>query len=100
MITIVLDDDHPNLCPVRAACKIFLQAKRLRQMDNEPTAVFINKSGKKKYLTGNKISDFMCLVARAVHPDLSKDKTNNSPHTQGEFGPLSCWRRPAWRQIS
>jgi hypothetical protein len=37
-------------------------------------AVFINKSGKKKYLTGNKISGVLHSVAKAVHPDLSKDK--------------------------
>ena len=43
-------------------------------MDNEPMAVFVNKSGKKKYLTENKISDVLCSVARAVHPDLCKDE--------------------------
>jgi hypothetical protein len=47
LITIVLDDDHPDLCPVRAAYKIFLRAKRLCQTDDEPMAVFVNKSGKK-----------------------------------------------------
>ncbi len=43
-------------------------------MDDEPMAVLVNKSGKKKFLTGNKISDVLRLVARAIHPDLSKDK--------------------------
>jgi hypothetical protein len=65
-------------------------------MDNEPMAVFFNKSGKKKYLTGNKISDVFCLVARVSILICPKTKSNNSPHTQGEFGPLSCWTRPAW----
>jgi hypothetical protein len=74
LITIVLDNDHPNLCPIRAAYEIFLQAKRLGQTDDEPMAVFVNKSSKKKYLTRNKISDVLCSVARAVHPDLSEDK--------------------------
>jgi hypothetical protein len=74
LITIVSDDNDPNLCPVRAAYKIFLQAKRLGQTDNEPMAVLINKSGKKKYLTGNKISDVLRSFARAVHSNLSKDE--------------------------
>jgi hypothetical protein len=51
LITIVLDDNHPDLCPTRAAYKIFLQAKRLGQTDNKPMVVFVNKSGKKKHLT-------------------------------------------------
>ncbi len=43
-------------------------------MDNKPMAVFVNKSGKKKYLTGNKTSNVLRSVARAVHPNLSEDK--------------------------
>ncbi len=74
LIMIVLDDDRPDFCPVRAAYEIFLRATRLGQTDNEPIAAFVNKSGKKQYLTGNNISDVSHLVARAVHPDLSKDK--------------------------
>jgi hypothetical protein len=54
--------------------KKFLQAKRLGQTDDETMAVFVNKSGKKKYLTGNKVSDVLCLVARAVYPNLSEDE--------------------------
>jgi hypothetical protein len=30
-ITFVADDKHPNICPVRAAYRIFLRAKRLGQ---------------------------------------------------------------------
>jgi hypothetical protein len=74
LITIVSDDNHPNLCPVSAAYQIFLRAKRLGQTDQEPMAVFLNKSGNKKYLTGNKISKVLRLIARAVHPNLFKDK--------------------------
>jgi hypothetical protein len=37
-------------------------------------AVFVNKNGNTKYLTGNKISDVLRTIARIVHPDLSKDK--------------------------
>jgi hypothetical protein len=37
-------------------------------------AVFVNKNGNTKYLTGNKISDVLHTIARIVHPDLSEDK--------------------------
>ena len=73
-ITIVSDEDHPNLCPFSAAYQIFLRAKRLGQTDLEPMAVFLNKSGNKKYLTGNKISKVLRSIVRAVHPNLFEDK--------------------------
>jgi hypothetical protein len=37
-------------------------------------AIFVNKHGNTKYLTGNKIPDVLRSIARAVHPDLSEDK--------------------------
>jgi hypothetical protein len=54
---LVTDDDHPNICPVRAAYRIFLQAKRLGQSDLQPLGLFVNKFGITKYLTGNKSAD-------------------------------------------
>jgi hypothetical protein len=43
-ITLVLDNNHPDICPIRAAYRIFLRAKRLGQSDSQPMAVFVNKS--------------------------------------------------------
>jgi hypothetical protein len=37
-------------------------------------AIFVNKHGNTKYLTGNKISDVLCSIARTVHTDLCEDK--------------------------
>jgi hypothetical protein len=37
-------------------------------------AVFVNKSNTTKYLTGNKIADVLLSIARALHPDLTKDE--------------------------
>ncbi len=37
-------------------------------------AVFVNKSNTTKYLAGNKIRDVLRSIARAVHPDLTKDE--------------------------
>ncbi len=72
-ITLVANNNHPDICPVRAAYRIFLRAKRLGQLDSQPMAVFVNKHGITRYLTGKKISDILQSIARAVHPDLSED---------------------------
>jgi hypothetical protein len=95
-ITIVSDDNHPNLCPVRAAYKIFLQARRMRNLWQCSLTSLVRKitSQETKY-------QMSCAqLLRQSIPICPKMKSNNSPHTQGEFGPLSCWTRPAWCQIS
>jgi hypothetical protein len=73
-ITINADNDHQEIFPVRAAYRIFLSAKCLGQTDSQPMAVFIKNAGAKKYVTGNKISDVLCAVAKHVHPDLIEDE--------------------------
>ena len=73
-ITLVSDDAHTHICPVRAAYHIFLRSKRLGQSDSEPMGVFVNKFGSTKYLTGNKIQEVLQSVAKEVHPDLTKDE--------------------------
>ncbi len=72
--TLVSDDDHPDICPVCAAYRIFLRAKCLGQSNSQPMAIFVNKHGDTKYLMGNKISDVLRSIARVVHPDLSEDE--------------------------
>jgi hypothetical protein len=73
-ITLVADDAHLNICPVRAAYRIYLRAKKLGQSDSEPMDVFVNKFGIKKYLTGGKIAEILQSVAKRVHPDCSANK--------------------------
>ncbi len=73
-ITLVLDNNHPDICPVRAAYRIFLQAKQLSQLDSQPMAVFVNKSNTTKYLTSNKFAEVLCSIAKAVHPDLTEEE--------------------------
>lgn len=58
-LTIVADDNHVDICPVRAAYSIFVRAKFLGQLEDEPLAVFVNHQGNKKYLTGSKIADML-----------------------------------------
>ena len=74
-LTLVTDYDHPNICPVRAAYRIFLRAKRLGQSDLQLLGLFVNKFGITKYLTGNKIADTLLFAARTAHPpDMPDDE--------------------------
>ena len=82
-ITILADDSNPRICPVRAAFRI---AKRAASLNNdnqsEPLAVYLNKSGTKKYLTGAKIAEVLRKIAKEVHPDLtSKEIKKFSSHS-------------------
>jgi hypothetical protein len=61
---LVADDAHPEIRPVQAAYRIFIRAKKLDQSDSELLAVFVNKKGITKYLTGNKISVVLQSIAR------------------------------------
>ncbi len=81
-ITLVANNDHPDICPAWAAYRIFLHAKRLGQSDSQPMAVFVNKHGITRYLTSKKISDILRSIARTVHPDLLEDAIKrNSSHS-------------------
>jgi hypothetical protein len=73
-ITFAMDDKHPHICPVRAAYQIYLQTKRLGQLDDQPKSIFVNHQGIVKYLTANKIAEVLQSVAKACHPDLWRDE--------------------------
>jgi hypothetical protein len=73
-ITFVADEKHSNICPVRAAYQIFLQAKRLGQPDDQPMGIFTNHQGVTKYLTASKIAEVLQSVAKTCHPDLTRDE--------------------------
>jgi hypothetical protein len=87
-ITLVADNAHQDICPVRAACRIFLRAKKLGQSDSEPIGVFINKFGIKKYLTGGKIAEILRSIAKKVHPDWSVDKLSRISSHLGQVWAL------------
>lgn len=87
-LTIVADDSHVDICPVRAAYRIFIRAKALGQSDNEPLGVFINHQGIKRYLTGSKIADLLRAVAKEVHPDMSKEELSKMSSHSGRVWAL------------
>jgi hypothetical protein len=72
--SITADDKHPQICPVHSAYRIFLHAKQLGQSYNQPMGVFVNKQGITKYFTGSKITEVLQSIAKACHPDLTRDE--------------------------
>jgi hypothetical protein len=88
LITLISEDSHPDICQVRSAYKIFLQSRRLGQTDKQPMAVFVNKNGNTKYLTGNKILDLIHTIVRIVHLDLSEDKIKRFSSHSGRMWAL------------
>lgn len=75
-ISVVADVKNAKICPVQAAGRICLRAARLGQAEDEPLAVFKNKSGATRYLTTNKIEEVLRRAARTAHPDWSKERIN------------------------
>ncbi len=73
-ITFAANDKHPHICPVHAAYRIYLRAKRLGQSDDQPMGIFVNKQGISKYLTANKISEVLQSVVKTCHPNLLRDE--------------------------
>ncbi len=89
-ITLVVGKIHPDICPVQAAYRIFLGAKRLGQLDSsQPMAVFVNKNNATKCLTGNKKLQriYVQLQRRSIQTS-PKKSSRNSPPTRVEYGPL------------
>ena len=86
-ITLVADNTHPEICPVRAAHRIYLRAKKLGQLDSEPMGIFINNFGIKKYLTGEKLQRYYDLSQReSIRTGLPRNWA--AYHlTRAEFGP-------------
>jgi hypothetical protein len=71
-ITLSCDKTNPTICPVLAALRLVLRARRLSQPDSMPVACYLKK-GVMAYLTGSRIALHFRAAARAVRPNISKD---------------------------
>ena len=87
-ITLVADDTHLDICPVRAAHRIYLRAKNLGQSDSEPMGIFVNRFGIKKYLTGGKIAEVLRSIAKRVHSDWSSEELSRISSHSGRVWAL------------
>ncbi len=75
-ITLLTESDQPEICPMRSATQLVLQARWLNQPDDMPVAVYKTKKGKVIYLTGNKISKLFRKAIKKVHPNTTPDDLN------------------------
>ncbi len=87
-ITLVADNAHQDICPVQAAHRIFLRAKKSGQLDSEPMGMFVNKFGIKKFLTGGKIAEVLRSVAKKVHLDWSANEFSQISSHSGQVWAL------------
>ena len=71
-ITLSADDDHPMICPVCAALRMVLRARRLGQPDSLPVACHTYKK-QRIYLTGKRVAVLFREAAKTIHPNMSKE---------------------------
>ncbi len=72
-VTHLSDKVNKEICPVLAALRLVLRARRLAQPDSMPVACY-QKKGALAYITGSSIAFLFRAAARAVHPTISKEE--------------------------
>jgi len=72
-ITLSADVDHPKICPVRAALRLVLRARRCGQPDDLPVACYKNR-GNLTYLTGKRIAALFREAVKKEFPNTPKDE--------------------------
>lgn len=62
------DNDHPSVCPVLAAFRIHLRAKRLKSPISSPIAIYASSKAKhqRRYITASQVRDYLQQAARVV----------------------------------
>jgi hypothetical protein len=70
-ITLLSDKANTAICPVLAALRLVLRARRLLQPDSMPVACYPKKDAL-AYITGSRIAILFRAVARAMRPTMSK----------------------------
>jgi hypothetical protein len=73
-ITLAAESDQPEICPVRSAMQLVLQARQLNQLDDMPVVVYKTKKGKVICLAGNKIAELLRMAVKKVCPNTTLDK--------------------------
>jgi hypothetical protein len=80
-ITLSSDDKHPQLCPVRAALRLVLRARRCGQPDDRPVACY-NVKDKLVYLTGKRVAALFRDAVKTIYPNMSTvERARYSAHS-------------------
>ncbi len=73
-LSIAADTAKPAICRVRNAAALVMRTRRLGQPPDLPVAFYINKNGKKIYLTGAKIAELFRKAVKSCRPDTPKEE--------------------------
>ncbi len=73
MVTLSSDKANTAICPILAALRLVLRARRLLQPDLMPVACYLKKDAL-AYITVSRIAILFRAAARAVHPTISKEE--------------------------
>jgi hypothetical protein len=73
MVTLSSDKTNTLICPVLAALRLVLRAHCLSQPDSMPVACYLKKNAL-AYISGSRIAILFRAEARAVRPNISKEK--------------------------
>ena len=68
----LVDRDHPVVCPALAIVSMVPRKVRLRYNTTLPLAIFKATDGTVKYLTHSKSTEIIRKAVKTVHPDISK----------------------------
>ncbi len=80
-VTLLSDKTNTAICPVLAALRLMLRARRLSQPDSMPVACY-SKKDFLAYITGTRIAVLFRAAARAVRPTITKeDEEQYSAHS-------------------
>ncbi len=72
-VTLLSDKTNTAICPILAALRLVLRARRLLQPDSMPVACYLKKDAL-AYISGSRIAILFRVVARAVRPNISKEE--------------------------
>ncbi|MBM3299837.1 MAG: hypothetical protein FJY85_07770, partial [Deltaproteobacteria bacterium] len=76
-VTLSSDQDNIALCPVQAALRMVLRARRLGQVPTMPLACFsvcTTADAVVHYLTGTTVANLLRQAAKSAYPTMSKDQ--------------------------
>ncbi len=71
-VTLSSDKTNTSICPILAALRLVLRARRLSQPDSMPVACYSKKDSLAN-ITGTRITVFLRAAARAVRPTITKE---------------------------
>ena len=65
---------YPQHCPITRSLRLVWRAETLGQGNDDPVCVFRAKDGIVKYLTGKDVTDYLRLVVKLTHPNISAEE--------------------------